>query len=129
MWREQLLSFRGETILLKYRGKSMSKTVRLDEDAYFALKARASREGKTLSGVVYALMYTADEQASTEKRISSLETQIQELKSLIFQIPSSSTADIKNKAPESGFEPESEPRQGLTGTSRPSATQHSCVSP
>jgi hypothetical protein len=51
------------------------------------------------------------------------ESQIQELKSIILQDASYIDADIKKEAPESGFEPESEPQQGLTGTSRPLALQ------
>jgi hypothetical protein len=62
----------------------MSKMVRLDEDVYSALKARASEEGKTLSAAVYALMHTADEETSTKKQLSSLESQITELKSLLL---------------------------------------------
>jgi macrodomain Ter protein organizer (MatP/YcbG family) len=54
----------------------MSKMVRLDEDVYFALKARASKECRTLSAAVYALMHTADEHASTQKQLISLESQI-----------------------------------------------------
>jgi len=63
----------------------MSKMVRLDEDVYFALKARASKEGKTLSATAYALMHTADDSSSTEKQLSSLESQIAELKSLLLE--------------------------------------------
>jgi len=47
-----------------------------------------------------------------ESRISALESQIAEIKSLIFQGGSEADADSKKGAPESGFEPESEPRQG-----------------
>jgi hypothetical protein len=45
----------------------MSKMVRLDECVYFALKAQASKEGKTLSGVVYALMHTANDCSTAKK--------------------------------------------------------------
>jgi|GEM_PF-2115627 len=37
-----------------------------------------------------------------------------EIKSLIFQGAACPYADIKKGAPESGFEPESEPRQGCS---------------
>jgi len=46
------------------------------------------------------------------KRLSALESQIAELKSLAFQSASYSDSESKKGAPESGFEPESEPRQG-----------------
>ena len=49
---------------------------------------------------------------SIEDRLYKLESLIQELRSFIFEGASFPYADIKNKAPESGFEPESEPRQG-----------------
>jgi|BarGraIncu00431A_1022009.scaffolds.fasta_scaffold27832_2 macrodomain Ter protein organizer (MatP/YcbG family) len=62
----------------------MSKTIGLDDDVYAALKARASKEGRTLGAAVYALTHTADEQTSTEKRIKSLKNRIADLKSFIF---------------------------------------------
>jgi len=48
-----------------------------------------------------------------ESRISALESQIAEIKSLIFQGGSEADADSKKGAPESGFEPESEHSTGL----------------
>jgi hypothetical protein len=69
-------------------------------------------------------------QYDVEKRLSTLESQITELKSLILENTSCLQTICKKEAPESGFEPESEPRQGLTGTSHPLATHPSgCVSP
>ena len=50
--------------------------------------------------------------SDTEKRISQLELQIQELKSLVLANAKLIQNQIKKEAPESGFEPESEPRQG-----------------
>ena len=51
-------------------------------------------------------------ETEAESRLSALESQIAEIKSLIFQGGSEAEADSKKGAPESGFEPESEPRQG-----------------
>ena len=49
-------------------------------------------------------------------RLSAIEFNIEDIKKLIFQNNSlfnpQSTKNRENKAPESGFEPESEPRQG-----------------
>ena len=47
-----------------------------------------------------------------ENRLSQLESQIAELKSLIFQSANGFASKSKKGTPESGFEPESEPRQG-----------------
>jgi hypothetical protein len=58
----------------------MSKMVRLDEGVYSALKARALREGNTLSEAVCALMHTASDHASTEKHLTSLELKIDQLR-------------------------------------------------
>jgi hypothetical protein len=46
------------------------------------------------------------------ERLSTLESKITELRSLILENQRSLNDLSKNKAPESGFEPESEPRQG-----------------
>jgi hypothetical protein len=62
----------------------MSKMIRLEDDVYPALKGYASREGKTLSAAVYALMHTANGSNLIEKRFSSLESQIAELKELLI---------------------------------------------
>jgi macrodomain Ter protein organizer (MatP/YcbG family) len=59
--------------------------VRLNDDVYFSLKARAVREGKTLSGTVYALMHTADDYASAEKRLASIELKIDALTQLLSE--------------------------------------------
>ena len=63
----------------------MSKTIRLTDDVYSALKSLSEEQGKTLSATVCALMHTADDCSTTEKRLSSLELQIQELKSLFLK--------------------------------------------
>jgi hypothetical protein len=69
----------------------------------------------------------------SESRLSALESNIEDIKQLLSQninvFKDESTERAENKTPESGFEPESEPRQSLTGTSRPSATQPRRVSP
>ena len=87
----------------------MSKMVRLDEDVYFSLKARALSEGKTLSGAVYALMHTADDHAATEKRLASLESKIDAL-AYLFPETASSAASIKKIK---GRGRDSNPRRGL----------------
>jgi hypothetical protein len=66
---------------------------------YSALKAQASKEGKTLSGAVYALMHTANECSATKKHLLSLESQINELKSLLLANENSSANKIKNDGP------------------------------
>jgi hypothetical protein len=48
-----------------------------------------------------------------DSRLSALESQIAELKLLTFQSASYTDSESKEGAPESGFEPDSEPRQGL----------------
>jgi hypothetical protein len=58
----------------------------------------------------------------SDKRFKALESQIQELKSLILENTKLLEHLSKNKAPESGFEPESEPRQGSAGL-RPAGSQ------
>ncbi len=69
-------------------------------------------------------------QKDVEERLLELELQFKEIKEAIFLYGDEAQTKIKKEAPESGFEPESEPRQGLTGTSRPLATHPSgCVSP
>jgi hypothetical protein len=60
-------------------------------------------------------------ETDTQSRLSGLESQIAELKSLLLLNESTSIQKIKKEAPESGFEPESEPRQGSAGTLCPSA--------
>jgi hypothetical protein len=50
--------------------------------------------------------------AYVKARLSALELQIAELKSLILKNVSYNNSENKKEAPESGFEPESEPRQG-----------------
>jgi hypothetical protein len=90
----------------------MSKMVRLNEDVYFALKARASKEGRTLSATVYALMHTADEHPSTQKQLISLESQIKELKSDLFLKEDCYNVHKENKRPRARFEPASWPPQG-----------------
>jgi membrane-bound lytic murein transglycosylase len=52
------------------------------------------------------------EQNQMIKRLNALESEISELKSFIFQKASSSDSKGKKGAPESGFEPESEPSIG-----------------
>ena len=52
------------------------------------------------------------ERSHDENRLAALESQITELKSLILENTSCLQNLIKKEAPESGFEPESEPRQG-----------------
>ena len=51
-------------------------------------------------------------ETDVEARFSALESELIDLKLLISQNGSSATAKNKKQAPESGFEPESEPRQG-----------------
>ena len=51
-------------------------------------------------------------QNDVENHLSALESQIAELKLLILKSASYIDAKSKKGAPESGFEPESEPRQG-----------------
>jgi hypothetical protein len=51
-------------------------------------------------------------EATFGSHLSALESQIAELKSLILKSASYIDAKSKKGAPESGFEPESEPRQG-----------------
>ena len=51
-------------------------------------------------------------ETEADTRLSALESQIAELKSLILKSASYIDAKSKKGAPESGFEPESEPRQG-----------------
>ena len=51
-------------------------------------------------------------QQNLESTLCELESQITELKSLISENPSCLQNLSKKEAPESGFEPESEPRQG-----------------
>ena len=77
----------------------MSKIIRLEDDVYSALKGCALREGKTLSAAVYALMHTADCGDLIEKRFSSLESQIAELKSLLLLDESFSLHKIQNREP------------------------------
>ena len=54
-----------------------------------------------------------DDETDYNRRFEALESQISELKSLLLLNESASFHDIKKEAPESGFEPESEPRQGV----------------
>src|SRR5208337_4319249 len=51
--------------------------------------------------------------SNAESRFLELESQIIELKSLILENARLLQNESKKQAPESGFEPESEPRQGL----------------
>ena len=51
-------------------------------------------------------------QKDLESRLSALESQITGIKSLISPRATFSSIESKKGAPESGFEPESEPRQG-----------------
>jgi len=83
--------------------------VRLDEDVYFALKARAFCEGKTLSKAVDTLMHTADDHAATEKRLASLESKIDELTHHFPETASSAASKRKTK----GRGRDSNPRRGL----------------
>ena len=57
----------------------MSKIVRLDEDVYSELKARATQEGKTLSKAIIALMQT-NRDSAIETRLAALELKLDELK-------------------------------------------------
>ena len=50
---------------------------------------------------------------SVESRFSELESEISQLKSLLLENKASASSKSKKGAPESGFKPESEPRQGL----------------
>jgi hypothetical protein len=52
------------------------------------------------------------ERSHMETRLAALESQISELKSLLLLNENVSSHKNKKEAPESGFEPESEPRQG-----------------
>ncbi len=87
----------------------MSKMVRLDEDVYSALKARALCEGKTLSEAVDTLMHTAKDHASTEKRLESLESKIDALTQQFCETTSSAAPREKIK----GRGRDSNPRRGL----------------
>jgi hypothetical protein len=51
-------------------------------------------------------------ETTTYQRLSTIESKITELTSLILENTSCLQNQIKKEAPESGFEPESEPRQG-----------------
>jgi len=75
----------------------MSKMIRLDDDVYSALKAQASREGKTLSSTMYALMHTAGNNAIADKRIASLELKIDELKDLFFRNSCAAYSKFENE--------------------------------
>jgi hypothetical protein len=79
----------------------MSKMIRLDEDVYFALKARASKDRKTLSATVYALMHTANEHTYVKKRLNSLESQIKDLKRSLFS-KEATRCDEKRKSKAEG---------------------------
>ena len=83
----------------------MPKMVRLNDDVYFALKARALREGKTLSGAVYALMHTADYHAATEKRLASLESTIDQLMRRFPVTNDSSREKAKKERPSRDLNP------------------------
>ena len=49
---------------------------------------------------------------ASDHRLSAIESQIKELASLLLENKASASSKTKKEAPESGFEPESEPRQG-----------------
>ncbi len=83
----------------------MSKMVRLDEDVYFALKACALREDKTLSEVVITLMHTADYHAATEKRLASLESKINALTHYFSGTASSAPSISKKERPSRDLNP------------------------
>jgi len=53
-----------------------------------------------------------DSPQDIQNRISQLESQFSKFKSLILEKASYNDSESKKGAPESGFEPESEPRQG-----------------
>ena len=57
----------------------MSKIVRLDEDVYSELKARATQEGKTLSKAISTLMQASCDSV-TDTRLAALELNVNELK-------------------------------------------------
>ena len=57
----------------------MSKIIRLDDEVYFALKARSLKEGKSLSKTVQTL-FQGHQRDFTELRLASLESRIDELK-------------------------------------------------
>ena|GEM_PF-1210492 len=75
----------------------MSKIIRLDDDVYLALKARASKEGKTLSATVYALMHIEDQSTSIQQQLSALESEITELKSLLLLNEGTSLHKTQNR--------------------------------
>jgi|GEM_PF-2268795 predicted CopG family antitoxin len=86
----------------------MSKTIRLAEDVYLALKARSAEQGKTLSETVYALL-SGDEK---EDRLVAVENKIDELKSLLFS-EECPNHPLNKKI--KGRERNSNPRHGLHG--------------
>jgi predicted CopG family antitoxin len=135
-----LLQIVGTTYLKKHKGKGvslrmqgcvhMTKNIRIDDDVYTTLKRRCEAEGQTMSEVMRAAMRASSLVHIPSDYVKTLESKIDELKSLFFETAFDNIIKSKKEAPESGFEPESEPRQGWTGTIGPSATHPSgCVSP
>ncbi|MGZ4947205.1 MAG: hypothetical protein ACXV5N_12620 [Halobacteriota archaeon] len=84
----------------------MSKTIRLTDDVYAALKSRSVKKGKTLSETVYALL----EDSETESRISAVEIRISELESLLLS-KEHQKPTLKQKTKGRGRD--SNPRRGL----------------
>jgi len=101
-----------------------------------SLAGRTAHVYQTQNDGKLAFLVTVDDKVGNyvatngvDKRLSALEFKTDTFMQFISANKGYACADIKKGAPESGFEPESEPRQGLTGTSRPLATQLRCVSP
>ncbi len=84
----------------------MSKTIRLTDDAYTALKARSVETGKTLSATVYALLTDSE----TESRLLAVENRISELEALLL---SKECQDSTLKQKTRGRGRDSNPRRGL----------------
>jgi len=83
----------------------MFKSIKVTEDVYFLLKARAIEEKKSLSDVIRDMNSTSIGNQSLEDRLKTVESELKELKKLFFETASSKEPKPKKKRPSRDLNP------------------------
>ena len=83
----------------------MFKSIKVTEDVYFFLKARAIEEKKSLSDVIRDMNSTSIGNQSLEDRLKTVESELKELKKLFFETASSKEPIAKKERPSRDLNP------------------------
>ena len=83
----------------------MFKSIKVTEDVYLFLKARANEKKKSLSDVIRDLYSTKSVNQTTEKRFSDLESELNTILTRLDNLESLNELKPKNKRPSRDLNP------------------------